>query len=58
MVQMRESITVNFCWCGASPVSGLVDRGDSGSCGCGVAGVCASVDNVCVSLGGVVCEVG
>lgn len=33
------------------PVSGLVDRGDGGSCGCGVAGVCVSTGGVRVSLG-------
>lgn len=32
-------------------MSGLVDRGDGGSCGCGVAGVCVSAGGVCVSLG-------
>lgn len=36
------------------PVSGLVDKGDGGSCGWGVAGVCVSAGGVCVSLG-VIC---
>lgn len=30
------------------PVSGLVDSGDGGCCGCGVAGVCVSSGGVCV----------